>query len=167
MPENSRPLPVLLKTLPRSASHLPCRPKSLVACLQSFGDYELLSELGPRRHGRSSIRRGSRQSGRLIALKMMLGEKADLGRFIIEARAAASCPTRALSPFIPGANMTAIPSLRWIMFPAKPLASFGTWSFAMRSGGPLHDWHVAGRGSGSRPGHSSIAISNPVTSSST
>jgi hypothetical protein len=30
-----------------------------------------------------------RQSGRLIALKMMLGEKADLGRFMIEARAAA------------------------------------------------------------------------------
>src|SRR5437773_11237939 len=58
------------------------------AIVQSFGDYEPLGELG--RGGMGVVyQTRERQSGRLIALKMMLGEKADLGRFIIEARAAA------------------------------------------------------------------------------
>jgi hypothetical protein len=55
---------------------------------QSFGDYELLGELG--RGGMGVVYQArERHSGRLIALKMMLGEKADLTRFIVEARAAA------------------------------------------------------------------------------
>jgi serine/threonine protein kinase len=56
--------------------------------LQSFGDYELLGELG--RGGMGVVYQArERRSGRLIALKMMLGEKADLVRFMVEARAAA------------------------------------------------------------------------------
>jgi tRNA A-37 threonylcarbamoyl transferase component Bud32 len=59
-----------------------------VPILQSFGDYELLGELG--RGGMGVVYQArEKQSGRLIALKMMLGEKADLTRFIVEARSAA------------------------------------------------------------------------------
>ena len=76
------------KDTPSFSVPSPLSTEEPVACLQSFGDYELLSELG--RGGMGVVYQArERQSGRLIALKMMLGEKADLGRFIIEARAAA------------------------------------------------------------------------------
>jgi serine/threonine protein kinase len=56
--------------------------------IRSFGDYELLSELG--RGGMGIVYQArERSSGRIVALKMMLSEKADLNRFRIEARAAA------------------------------------------------------------------------------
>src|SRR5438132_2575506 len=76
------------KDTPSFSVPSPLLAEGPVACLQRFGDYELLSELG--RGGMGVVYQArERQSGRLIALKMMLGEKADLGRFIIEARAAA------------------------------------------------------------------------------
>ena len=111
------------KDTPSFSVPSPLSTEEPVACLQSFGDYELLSELG--RGGMGVVYQArERQSGRLIALKMMLGEKADLGRFIIEARAAAELSHPGIVTVHSWGNMTAILSLRWIMFPAKPLASF-------------------------------------------
>jgi len=76
------------KETPMMAAPSPVSTAEPAAILQSFGDYELVGELG--RGGMGVVYQArERQSGRLIALKMMLGEKADLGRFIIEARAAA------------------------------------------------------------------------------
>src|SRR6266852_9771343 len=76
------------KQTPSMASSSPPSAAEPAAIVQSFGDYELLGELG--RGGMGVVYQArERQSGRLIALKMMLGEKADLNRFIVEARAAA------------------------------------------------------------------------------
>jgi serine/threonine protein kinase len=69
-------------------SHGPAPGDDQVPLLQSFGDYELLGELG--RGGMGVVYKArERRSGRVIALKMMLGEKADLVRFMVEARSAA------------------------------------------------------------------------------
>jgi serine/threonine protein kinase len=76
------------KETPSAVLPSPVAGEEPVAVLQSFGDYELLGELG--RGGMGVVYQArERQSGRLIALKMMLGKKADINRFITEARAAA------------------------------------------------------------------------------
>src|SRR5947209_754713 len=76
------------KETPSAVLLSPASGEEPTAILQSFGDYELLGELG--RGGMGVVYQArERQSGRLIALKMMLGKKADISRFITEARAAA------------------------------------------------------------------------------
>src|SRR6516165_9587251 len=75
------------KDTPSMASLSSVAAEQSVPILQSIGDYELLAELG--RGGMGIVYQArERQSGRLIALKMMLGKRADINRFITEARAA-------------------------------------------------------------------------------
>jgi serine/threonine protein kinase len=79
-------------TLPPTPSAIPAEPArpAFDKVTHSFGDYELLGELG--RGGMGVVYQArERRSGRLVALKMMLGEsvvaETDLRRFELEARA--------------------------------------------------------------------------------
>jgi serine/threonine protein kinase len=79
-------------TLPPTPSAVPAQPArpAFDKIVRGFGDYELLGELG--RGGMGVVYQArERRTGRLVALKMMLGEsvaaETDLRRFELEARA--------------------------------------------------------------------------------
>ncbi len=88
-PPSPRPAPPPTVNLPAGAAHA---GEAAVAAGQAFGDYELLGEI--ERGGMGVVYRArERHSGRLVALKMMLGESAsspaDLSRFVLEAQTTA------------------------------------------------------------------------------